>query len=665
MPTTFPFTANDSTELRNAIQDAGSGDVITLVNGETYASILTLAKRSSYSSYPATPGSGYVINGEGATIEDTRIIQQNIDSNFGPGVVTGSSSTNLVMNYSTGGAADGRALLSANLADITLMNVVFQGVHRGWDNNGNKYMSVIPNYDPAIGDLGEVNVAIAIDACAFNITGQANGFNPNNPTNTGGSAFLHSWNNKGNVTLTGNTFDEAGYLASFNFLNLRSAPAVGTWGDYTITGNTFLRSTNATARSEGNRLKNVDATLTGNTFLDGAFLQVEGDLAKITFSGQNEFTTVAGSAAIYVSDTVTGNIVIAGGATTNFYGPGLALMYTSAVDGTGVTLANTGASYTAEITIIDTDGAPVVVSAGLSEIIAGGQGNDTLIADADIGGNAWITGDAGNDTIISGNAFSTDYLFGGSGNDVISAGGGNDYVEGGEGNDSIDAGAGADIVYGGNGNDTLLGDEGNDHLYGEGDDDNIFGGNGLDTIYGGDGLDTLDGGAANDSIFGGNGADLILGGDANDTLFGEAGADSLNGQVGTDRLFGGDDDDFINGGLGNDTLTGNSGDDSFVFDTTLSSTNNVDIITDFKTGGDSDKILLSRSIFTSLSLGTLSTGDFGNGFASGVDVVYFTSGGNSPGLFFRAGGGTSGYTRFATLAGTPTAVSASDFIVIA
>jgi Ca2+-binding RTX toxin-like protein len=344
-------------------------------------------------------------------------------------------------------------------------------------------------------------------------------------------------------------------------------------------------------------------------------------------------------------------------------------MYTSAVDGTGVTLANTGASYTAEITLIDTDGAPVVESVGLSEIIAGGQGNDTLTADAGIGGNAWITGDAGNDTITSGNAFSTDYLFGGVGNDVISAGGGNDYVEGGEGNDSIDAGAGADTVYGGNGNDTLLGDEGNDHLYGEGDDDNIFGGNGLDTIYGGNGLDTLDGGAANDSIFGGNGEDLILGGAANDTLFGEAGADSLNGQDGLDRLLGGDDDDFINGGLGNDTLTGNSGNDSFVFNTTLSSSINVDIITDFKLGGASDKIVLSTSIFGGLSTTTgVTPTEFGNSAQAGRDLVYITtSGGNQGGLFYANGGAASitSYTRFATLTGTPLTVSASDFIVIA
>jgi len=655
MDTSFPFTANNSTELRTAIQDAVSGNDINLLSGVTYDSITTLAK--FVCGVPLTPGSGYDIDGGGATILDTRILQQNIDGPYGPGFLT-STGSNMVMEYASGGAVDGLALLSATMAAISLQGVTFQGQHRGWDGNGGLYMAA-----RAFGSAS-IDVAINIETSRINIEGQGNNFNPNNPTSTGGSAFLHSWNNKGNVSLTGNTFDEAGYLASFNFLNMVSAPAEGAWGAYTITGNTFKRSSNANARSEGNRLKNVDATLSGNSFLGGAFLQAEGDLTKIKFSGQNEFTTVAGSTAIYVSDTVTGNIVIDSGATTNFYGPGLALTYTSAADGSGVTLASTGAGYTAEITVVTPSGAPAVVSASLSEIIAGGQGNDTLTTDPNVGGGAWITGDAGNDTITSGSSFNPDYLFGGAGNDVISAGGGNDYAEGGEGNDSINAGTGADTVYGGNGSDTLLGGEGNDYLFGEADNDDISGGNGLDSLYGGNGVDTIDGGVGKDLIYGGADGDLLSGGADDDNILGEAGDDSLGGGDGADSLSGGEGNDTLNGGAGIDTLTGGSGNDSFAFNTTLSVSTNVDVITDFKTSG-ADKIVLSRSIFGGLSTTGVTTTEFGNTAGINRDLVYITSGVNSGGLFYANNGAATlaGYTRFATLTGTPS-LAYTDFTVV-
>jgi Ca2+-binding RTX toxin-like protein len=668
MPTSFPYTATNSTELRVAIQDAVYGDIINLVSTNNYDSITTLAK--FVCDVPVTAGSGYQISGYDAIINDTRILQQNIDGPYGPGVVTGSN-TGFILNYATNGAADGRALLSATAADITLTAVIMQGSHRGWDGNGGLYMGM-----RAFGsDSCDVNLSLV--GSQFNITGQGNNFDPDrvwNPTAatpeliaataTGGSAFLHSWNNKGDVIINGSTFNEDGYLASFNFLNMASAPAEAPWGTYTIQDSTFTRTNKQTVRSEGNKLENVNVTFKNvnsvNSFSGGAFLEVKGDLSLIEFYDQTDFVTIAPtafseSAAIVVDGTNSTSFTIDSLATMNFTGLGLPLKYISAVAGTGFKLDG-GQGYGVTLPYNGT-------KYSIAELLAGGQGNDVLDGSASGGGN-WINGDAGNDSIVSGSA--ADLLYGGSGNDTINAGGGSDYVELGSGNDSIVAGAGGDTVFGGTGIDTIFGGGDDDSLYGEDGNDIIAGDGGSDTLFGGLGDDSLSGGVANDVLNGGDGNDTLQGGTFSDVLFGDVGNDSLFGDDNSDTLSGGAGSDTLNGGLANDTLTGGSGADRFVFNTIITSATNVDTITDFSSS-DTDKIVLSNTIFSGLSTGALSSEDFGTNFGIGIDVVYI-----SGGLFFKAGGNTApptpntsnvGYVRFATLTGSPT-LAATDFIVI-
>src|SRR5205807_2494143 len=98
----------------------------------------------------------------------------------------------------------------------------------------------------------------------------------------------------------------------------------------------------------------------------------------------------------------------------------------------------------------------------------GGEGNDTLMNitgvagsnfdDTITGGNI-LFGGGGNDSITAG--ASNDIIFGDAqtpatsdGNDTISAGDGNDSVTGGGGNDNMDGGAGTDAGDGGPGTDT-------------------------------------------------------------------------------------------------------------------------------------------------------------------------------------------------------------------
>ena len=131
------------------------------------------------------------------------------------------------------------------------------------------------------------------------------------------------------------------------------------------------------------------------------------------------------------------------------------------------------------------------------------------------------------------------HLYGG--NDVFyGVAGGNDWIYGGYGNDSITAG---------DGNDVLFGEIGDDFLFGGGGNDDLSGGDGKDILFGGRGSDTLDGGIGDDYLMGdgtaGAPAEIVgLFGDTaeanqDDTLFGGLGNDHLYGGWGVDHLYGG------------------------------------------------------------------------------------------------------------------------------
>ncbi|GGY77205.1 calcium-binding protein [Pseudoduganella plicata] len=84
-------------------------------------------------------------------------------------------------------------------------------------------------------------------------------------------------------------------------------------------------------------------------------------------------------------------------------------------------------------------------------------------------------------------------VYGGAGNDVITALGGNDVVHGEGDNDNLNGGVGNDSLYGGAGNDNLTGDVGDDVLDGGTGNDTMTSGAGNDTflLRTGDGVDTL------------------------------------------------------------------------------------------------------------------------------------------------------------------------------
>jgi Ca2+-binding RTX toxin-like protein len=190
---------------------------------------------------------------------------------------------------------------------------------------------------------------------------------------------------------------------------------------------------------------------------------------------------------------------------------------------------------------------------------------------------------------------------------------------GGAGNDRITAGSGADMLFGQAGNDTLLGKGGNDFLFGGSENDILTGGDGDDQMFGesgddrmiwnpGDDSDLMEGGAGNDTaeVNGGNGAEAFTitaqgtrvrfdrldpapfkldigttetivvnmnGGDdtfsatgnlaalIKVTVDGGTGNDTILGSNGADLLMGGDGNDFVDGQQGNDVVLLGAGDD--------------------------------------------------------------------------------------------------------
>lgn len=418
-------TATDNATLRNAIQNASATDpFVGLTGAGQVYSVLTLGKRSSTTPAPIA-FDGYTVQGSSATLAssqellNTRIYQQNVDSAFAPGLVK-----DLTLNYTSGGAADNGALLSMTSTaprSIALDNLLLKGVHKGWNGNGNLYMSL-----RSFSAASPLATTFSLSGSAINITGQNNGFQSTFGVGSGGSAFIHNWNNNAVFTLSNNNFDEAGYLSSFNLLNYSTVH-----GSAVVSGNTFRRSANANIRWEGNRLQNVVATLTSNTFQDGSYIDLYGNVSSVTLTG-NTFSTIADGYGIRAS---TSSLPVFSG-TNSFSGPGLALKNTTLapiVYSGSFSFSSLGNSFTGPTST--------------TELRAGTSADDTLTG---VGGS-WLSGDGGNDTING--SSSADIIYGGSGDDLITSLAGADWVNAGDGNDIVTGGTNNDTVTGGLGAD--------------------------------------------------------------------------------------------------------------------------------------------------------------------------------------------------------------------
>ena len=119
---------------------------------------------------------------------------------------------------------------------------------------------------------------------------------------------------------------------------------------------------------------------------------------------------------------------------------------------------------------------------------------------------------------------------------------------------------------------------------------------------------------------------------------------TLKGSAMADVLIGGTGKNTLVGGLGNDTLTGGSGKNAFVFNTTPNSVNNVDTITNFKSG--TDLLVFSKAIFPGVNTHTatgfrqvLNKSEFvssANGISDTSPTSHFIYNNTTGGLYYDA-----------------------------
>jgi Ca2+-binding RTX toxin-like protein len=172
----------------------------------------------------------------------------------------------------------------------------------------------------------------------------------------------------------------------------------------------------------------------------------------------------------------------------------------------------------------------------------------------------------------------------------------------------------------------------------------------------------LTGTSKEDQLVGEAGNDKLLGLAGNDRLFGQIGNDALNGGTGNDTVAGGVGNDTLTGGAGSDVLFGDKGKDVFVFDQKPNVSSNLDYIQDF-TPTD-DVIHLSRSIFTKIAKGTLSSKAFvvGNQFKDKDDRILHLK--EAGALFYDPDGtGSAKAIQFANL-GKNLKLTSKDFYIL-
>jgi Ca2+-binding RTX toxin-like protein len=264
-------------------------------------------------------------------------------------------------------------------------------------------------------------------------------------------------------------------------------------------------------------------TLTGDTLAN----VLAGGLGNDTLSGQGGSDTLEGGAG---ADTLNG-------------GDGLDFA-SYAHSATAVTVVLDFAGFLAAATVAGGDaqgdfifGVEGVIGSDFGDtlggvVVRGGAGNDLLRGTTTIPSS--LFGEAGNDTLLGGNAAET--LSGGEGLDELS------YA-----NDTVG-------VYV-----SLADDQVGGSFGGLAEGDVAFD---IEILRGGAGSDTL---ISNNSwattMIGGAGDDIIEGWIEDDVLLGEAGDDRLHGIEGDNSLSGGDGDDFLLSINGANTMEGGAGRD--------------------------------------------------------------------------------------------------------
>ncbi|SEI22251.1 Regulatory P domain of the subtilisin-like proprotein convertase [Pseudomonas asplenii] len=282
-----------------------------------------------------------------------------------------------------------------------------------------------------------------------------------------------------------------------------------------------------------------------------------GELKTLDQLGITQINVRSTSAGAEVRD---GNKVLAHGTfvingktqealAVDFIGDPVSSVFSTQGNGTKVVSTSAGVTTTAYSSNSSTGEFLDAAKQGVSNLY-GGSGNDTLTAAA---GGSWLVGGGGSNTYNGGVGDDVFVISASDNPNNIHGNGGRDtaIIVGDKGVQLNMAKAGLTIAQGGRGNDIIV-SGGNSSAF-------IKGGAGDSMLVGGGGNDVLVGGTGHNTIIGGSAKAVIYAGPNGDTIYASAGGSIIHAGGGADIIYGGAGNDVIEVGHGNATIDGDGG----------------------------------------------------------------------------------------------------------
>ncbi|MGY3015556.1 subtilisin-like proprotein convertase family protein/Ca2+-binding RTX toxin-like protein [Pseudomonas sp. TE6283] len=233
----------------------------------------------------------------------------------------------------------------------------------------------------------------------------------------------------------------------------------------------------------------------------------------------------------------------------DFLGDPVSSSTTRQSNGLRVTSSSDGATTTA-YSSTSTQGEHLDATALGVNNLYGGSGDDRLTASAS---GSWLVGGGGSNTYVGGAGDDVFVISASDNPQNIQGNGGRDtaLIVGDQGVELNMAKAGLTIAQGGRGDDVIRSGGGAGVF--------IKGGEGNATLIGGAGNDVLVGGSGHNTLIGGSGKAVIYAGPNGDLIYASAGGSIIHAGGGNDVIHGGAGDDVIEVGHGNARIDGGAG----------------------------------------------------------------------------------------------------------
>lgn len=458
------ITVSNSNALTVAINLAKAGDIIRLSSGD-YGDVSISSKNfaTGVTITSVDPGHPAILNtlsinassginfvgvnvdmtATAKTYDFSPVVKIVSSSNisFKGGVVEASPAVNGVAVNATAGDATGNVLglptgQGFNLqksSNITIENVEITKVARGIAMSDGENITIRHN------NIHDIRTSGIVGGDVSHLVIDGNTMSDSNPWHWGSgdhADFIHIWTDptrqtaaSRDIQIINNSIEQGKGTAILGIYLDDNGNKLGFTG-VNISNNLVMNG-----NSQGVRLENVfNSSVTDNTLLQTSGTIKDAPAILLTSTSHNVAVSGNVSAAITVNADSSANvhdnsIVQQNDATVaGYYDSSLLHRLDAMVDTAGVhqaavdTLAATkllvstdAEAVSLKVQMLDTDiGQKIAAKGSLSQVLAGGRGDDT------------ISGMGGNDT-----------LQGGTGNDYLAGNGGNDFLVGGSGNDTF------------------------------------------------------------------------------------------------------------------------------------------------------------------------------------------------------------------------------------